>query len=52
MSHDHNAQKKYEIAIHALVPLVTMLFVQMLLNSATAPANMIFYLTLFIGHFW
>ena len=42
MSHDHNAQKKYEIAIHALVPLVTMLFVQMLLNYTTAPANMIF----------
>ena len=42
MSHDHDSQKKYEIAIHALVPLVTMLFIQMLLNYTTAPANMIF----------
>ena len=51
MSHDHNAQKKYEIAIHALVPLVTMLFVQMLLNYTTAPANMIF-ISPYLLAFW
>ena len=51
MSHDHDSQKKYEIAIHALVPLVTMLFVQMLLNYTTAPANMIF-ISPYLLAFW
>ena len=51
MSHDNDSQKKYEIAIHALVPLVTMLFVQMLLNYTTAPANMIF-ISPYLLAFW
>lgn len=42
MAHHHDSEKKYEIATHAALPLLAMLFVQMLLNYTTAPANMIF----------
>ncbi|VEI44473.1 Uncharacterised protein [Actinobacillus equuli] len=42
MSHNHDSEKKYDIAIHALLPMVLMLFVQMLLNHYFAPQNAIF----------
>ncbi|SUT90125.1 hypothetical protein [Actinobacillus lignieresii] len=42
MSHDHNSEKKYDVATHALLPMVLMLFVQMFLNHYFAPQNAIF----------
>lgn len=42
MSHAHESEKKLEVAIHALLPILTMLFVQMSLNYYFAPQNMIF----------
>ncbi|WGE50995.1 hypothetical protein [Actinobacillus equuli] len=42
MSHNHDSEKKYDIATHALLPMVLMLFVQMLLNHYFAPQNAIF----------
>lgn len=42
MSHDHDSEKKYDIATHALLPMVLMLFVQMLLNHYFVPQNAIF----------
>ena len=42
MSHEHESEKKLEIAVHALLPMLGMLFVQMCLNYYFAPQNMIF----------
>lgn len=42
MSHSHNSEKKYELATHALFPMLFMLFVQMFLNYYSAPQNAIF----------
>ncbi len=40
--HDHNSKSKQEIAIHASLPLVLMLFIEMALNFYAAPTNSIF----------
>ena len=42
MSHEHESEKKLEIAVHAPLPMLGMLFVQMCLNYYFAPQNMIF----------
>ncbi|AAP95539.1 hypothetical protein HD_0609 [[Haemophilus] ducreyi 35000HP] len=42
MSHDHSSETKYDIACYALLPMLLMLFIQMLLNYYFAPANSIF----------
>lgn len=42
MAHDHNSPSKLEIATHAMLPMVLMLFIEMALNFYAAPANSIF----------
>ncbi|MDP8079667.1 hypothetical protein [Phocoenobacter skyensis] len=42
MMHDHDATPKLETAIHASLPLVLMLFIEMMLNFYAAPAHSIF----------
>ena len=42
MSHDHNSEKKLEVATFAVLPMLAMLFIEMALNFYTAPSNMIF----------
>lgn len=42
MSHDHDSEKKYDVATHALVPMLLMLFIEMSLNFYAAPQNAIF----------
>lgn len=42
MSNHHDSPSKLEIATHAVLPLVSMLFIQMLLNHFFAPHNAIF----------
>lgn len=42
MSFEPNPNAKLEIATHAILPLVLMLFIQMLLNHFSAPQNAIF----------
>ncbi len=42
MSHDHNSEKKLEVATFAVLPMLVMLFIEMALNFYTAPSNMIF----------
>ncbi len=40
--HNHDSQSKLEIIIHSTLPLVLMLFIEMLLNYYSAPKNSIF----------
>lgn len=42
MAHDHDSPSKLEIATHAALPMVLMLFIEMALNFYAAPANSIF----------
>ncbi|HGO5853402.1 TPA: hypothetical protein ACK3JH_000238 [Mannheimia haemolytica] len=42
MAHDHDTPSKLEIATHAALPMVMMLFIQMALNFYAAPQNTIF----------
>ncbi|MCT8832640.1 hypothetical protein KZ432_06690 [Glaesserella parasuis] len=42
MAHDHDTPSKLEIATHAILPLVTMLLIEMSLNHYFAPQNAIF----------
>lgn len=42
MSHDHDSKSKLELASHAALPMVLMLFVEMALNFYAAPSNAIF----------
>lgn len=42
MAHDHDTPSKLEIATHAALPMVLMLFIEMTLNFYAAPANSIF----------
>lgn len=57
MAHEHNSPSKFEIATHASLPLLVMLFIQMLANYVGSPHNTIFlspyllafFTTCFIG---
>ncbi|MBR0573905.1 MULTISPECIES: hypothetical protein [Pasteurellaceae] len=42
MMHNHSSKSKQEIAIHASLPFVLMLFIEMALNFYSAPRNSIF----------
>ncbi|OOR98163.1 hypothetical protein B0187_09485 [Haemophilus paracuniculus] len=42
MAHDHDSDKKYDIATFALLPMSLMLFIQMALNFYFAPQGVIF----------
>ncbi|HHW7568186.1 TPA: hypothetical protein ACU21S_001510 [Mannheimia haemolytica] len=42
MAHDHDSPSKLEIATHAALPMVLMLFIEMALNFYAAPDNTIF----------
>lgn len=42
MAHNHNTPSKLEVVTHAIVPLVLMLFIQMLVNHIGSPPNSIF----------
>lgn len=42
MAHDNYTPSKLEIATHAALPMVLMLFIEMVLNFYAAPRNTIF----------
>lgn len=42
MAHDHDSPSKLEIATHAALPMVLMLFIEMALNFYASPDNAIF----------
>lgn len=51
MSHDHDTPSKWEISSHAALPVVLMLFIQMLAHYIGSPANSIFLSPYLIAFF-